>query len=364
MSGSTFGKIFKITTFGESHGNSVGVVIDGCPAGIKICHDEIKKFLARRAPNSKFSTERHEPDEFEILSGVLNNVTLGTPICVLVKNKCFDSKKYDAIKNIFRPGHADYNYQKKFGIRDYRGGGRSSGRETVARVLAGYFAKKILSELKIKITAYTYAINKIFIKNIDCAPQENFLYMPDRIAFKKACKFLESCPEDDSVGGIVECKIKNLKAGVGEPVFDKLDAEISKAIISIGAVKAIEFGSGFKSAFLFGSQNNDEFYFDVKKKKVLKRTNNSGGITGGISDGSEIIFRVAIKPTPSISKLQNTVNDKNQNVKIKISGHHDKIIVPRIAVVIESMAAIVLVEQIFLSCCSQINNVKKNYFGW
>ena len=358
MSGSTFGKIFKITTFGESHGNSVGVVIDGCPAGIKICHDEIKKFLARRAPNSKFSTERHEPDEFEILSGVLNNVTLGTPICVLVKNKCFDSKKYDAIKNIFRPGHADYNYQKKFGIRDYRGGGRSSGRETVARVLAGYFAKKILSELKIKITAYTYAINKIFIKNIDCAPQENFLYMPDRIAFKKACKFLESCPEDDSVGGIVECKIKNLKAGVGEPVFDKLDANLAKAIVSIGAVKAFEIGNGTEASKSAGSSNNDSFACD-ENGHIYKKTNNSGGTLGGISDGSDIVIRAHFKPTPSIFKEQQTVNKNGENISINIKGRHDPVIVPRAVVVVEAMTAITVLDMILLSMSSSVDKIKK-----
>ena len=362
MSGSTFGKIFKITTFGESHGDAVGVIIDGCPSGLKINREEITSYLARRTPNSEFTTKRHEPDNFKILSGVLNNITLGTPICILVENKNFNSKNYDNLKNVFRPGHADYNYQKKFGIRDHRGGGRSSGRETVARVLAGYFAKKILSELKIEISAYTHSINKISIKQINCKPEENFLYMPDKIAFKKALKFLEACPKNDSVGGIVECRVKNLKVGIGEPVFDKLDAEISKAIMSIGAVKAIEFGKGFGSSFLFGSQNNDEYYFDETKKQVFKKTNNSGGITGGISDGSEIVFRAAIKPTPSISKIQNTVNNKNQNVKIKISGDHDKIIVPRVVVVIESMTAITLVDQIFLSSFSKLESVKRSYF--
>lgn len=362
MSGSTFGKIFKITTFGESHGDAVGVVIDGCPSGLKIDREEIKSYLARRAPNSEFSTKRHEPDNFKILSGVLNGVTLGTPICILVENKNFNSKNYDDLKNIFRPGHADYNYQKKFGIRDHRGGGRSSGRETLARVLAGYFAKKILSELKIEISAYTHSINKIFVKHINCKPEDNFLYMPDKTAFKKALKFLEACPQNDSVGGIVECKVKNLKVGIGEPVFNKLDAEISKAIMSIGAVKAIEFGKGFDSSFLFGSQNNDEYYFDETEKQVFKKTNNSGGITGGISDGSEMIFRVAIKPTPSISKIQNTVNNKNQNVKLKINGDHDKIIVPRVVVVIESMTAVTLVDQIFLSGFSKLESVKRSYF--
>ncbi len=356
MGGSFWGRILKISTFGESHGKAVGVIIDGCPAGLKIYKHDIEKYLQRRAPISKFSTARHEPDKFEILSGIMDNQTLGTPICIIVENKNFNADDYS--REIFRPGHADYCYEKKFGCRDYRGGGRASGRETVARVIAGCIAQKFLTQLGIDIRAYTYSINNICIKKFDW--HENFLFMPDKNSFVEAVKFLENAPTDDSVGGIVECTVKNIKCGIGEPVFDKLDAQIAKAVMSIGAVKGIEFGSGFASTYLFGSQNNDEYYFD---DGVKKKSNNSGGITGGITDGGDIIFRAAIKPTPSIAKLQNTINKTNKNVQIKINGRHDKLIVPRAVIVIESMTAITLMDQILLSCTSKFSDVKKNYFG-
>lgn len=356
MGGSFFGRILKISTFGESHGKAIGVIIDGCPAGLKIYKRDIEKYLHRRAPISKFSTARHEPDKFEILSGIMDNQTLGTPICITVENKNFNSDDYS--QEIFRPGHADYCYEKKFGCRDYRGAGRASGRETIARVIAGCIAQKFLTQLEIDVRAYTYSINNICIKKIDW--HKNFLFMPDKNSFMEAVKFLENIPTNDSIGGIVECTVKNIKCGIGEPVFDKLDAQIAKAVMSIGAVKGIEFGSGFGSTYLFGSQNNDEYYFD---NGVKKKTNNSGGITGGITDGGDIIFRTAIKPTPSITKLQNTINIKNENVQIKTHGRHDKLIVPRAVVIIESMTAITLMDQILLSCTAKFSDVKKNYFG-
>lgn len=358
MGGSFLGRILKISTFGESHGESVGVVIDGCPAGLEIYKWEIEEYLKRRSPVSKFSTARIEPDNLKILSGIMENKTLGTPICICVDNKNFNSSDYDELKEVFRPGHADYTYEKKFGIRDYRGGGRASGRETVARVIAGCIAKKFLSELGIDIQTYTFSINNICINKIDCDAQKNFLFMPDSTAFEKTVDFLENNLKNDSVGGIVECKINNIKAGIGEPVFDKLDAQIAKAVMSIGSVKGIEFGNGFDCTYLFGSQNNDQYYFD---DGVKKKSNNSGGIVGGITDGGQIIFRAAIKPTPSISKLQSTITKSNENVQIKINGHHDKLIVPRAVVVIESMAALALMDQILLSCTCKLDIVKKNY---
>lgn len=361
MGGSFFGRILKISTFGESHSKSVGVIIDGCPAGLEIHKWEISEYLNRRAPVSKFSTARSEPDNFEILSGIMENKTLGTPICICIENKNFNSNDYNKLKEVFRPSHADLGYERKFGIRDWRGGGRSSARETVARVIAGCIAKKFLSQLKIDVSAYTFSINNIAIEKNNHAPHKNFLFMPDEIAFQKAVEFLESFTKNNSAGGIIECCVKNIKPGIGEPVFDKLDAQISKAVMSIGAVKGIEFGNGFASTYLLGSQNNDEYYFDGE---VKKKSNNSGGISGGITDGGQIIFRVAIKPTPSISKTQSTITKSNKNTKIKTTGRHDKLIVPRAVVVIEAMTAITLMDQILLSCTSKFENVKKNYFGW
>ncbi len=363
MGGSFFGQIFKISTFGESHGAAVGVIIDGCPAGLKIYESDIANYLKRRMPISKFSTARVERDNFKILSGIMNDETLGTPICILVENKNFKSEDYDDLKDVFRPGHADLGWEKKFGIRDYRGGGRSSARETVARTIAGSIAKKFLNELGIKIKTYTLAIKNIRVQKFDTEPENNFLFMPDSDAYKKVVQLLnDSSLQNDSVGGIIECNIENVKAGIGEPVFDKLDAQIAKAVMSIGAVKGIEFGRGFESTKLLGSQNNDAYYFE--DGCVKKKSNNSGGITGGISDGGQINFRVAIKPTPSISKIQSTVNKQNENVKIKIHGRHDKLIVPRAVVVVESMAAITLMDTILLSCSSKFDSVRKNYFGW
>lgn len=358
---STLGKNFVISTWGESHGKALGVVIDGCPAGISLCEEDIQKDLDRRKPGqSKFSTPRKEEDIVEILSGVFEGKTTGTPISLLIKNTNQQSKDYSQIANYYRPGHADYTYDQKYGFRDYRGGGRSSGRETASRVAAGAIAKKILSTLGIDVLAYTFSIANIEINRDNFNRQEIFdnpLSIPDIEAYKKANNFIEKIKtQEDSVGGVVECIVNGMPAGIGEPVFEKLDAVLAKAIFSIGAVKALEFGSGFECTKMLGSENNDNYYYNNGIKKF---SNNSGGILGGISDGSEIIMRVAFKPTPSIHKLQKTVTKDNQNIDIQITGRHDPIIVPRAVIVVESMTAITIVDYILQSVLSKISTIKK-----
>lgn len=313
MSGNSFGNFFKVTTWGESHGKALGAIVDGCPPGIKLSVKDIQLELNKRKPSeSKLSTKRKESDKVEILSGIFEGKTTGMPISMIVWNKKMKSKDYSDLKDIFRPGHADYSYYLKYGIRDYRGGGRSSGRETVARVMAGAIAKKILSDYKCSIKGKTVKIGKL--------------------------------EEGDSCGGIVEITVTNPPSGLGQPVFDKLDADISKAIMSIGAVKGIEFGAGFKVAELKGSENNDEFIFD--KGKIHTKTNNAGGILGGISTGENIVVRFAVKPPASILQKQKTVTVKGKETTIEIKGRHDACIVPRIIPVAESMIAITLVDHI------------------
>lgn len=362
--GSVYGNNFKIATWGESHGKALGVVIDGCPAGLDLCEEDIQKDLDRRKPgNSKFVTQRKEDDIVEILSGVFEGKTTGTPISLIIKNTNQHSKDYSEIANYYRPGHADYTYDLKYGFRDYRGGGRSSGRETAARVAAGAVAKKILKELGVQILAYTLSIGDIFIDTNKFDKDEIFknpLAMPDKAAYLKASTFIDTKrKEEDSVGGIVECIVNGMIEGVGEPVFNKLDAEIGKAIFSIGAVKGVEFGLGFKVANMTGSQNNDQY--EYINNKIEKCSNNSGGILGGISDGSPLIIRAAFKPTPSIHKIQQTVNKLGENIEVQIEGRHDPVIVPRAVVVVEAMTAITLVDYIFQSMLSNIETIKKYY---
>ena len=347
MSGSVFGKNFTVMTFGESHGAAVGCVVDGCPAGLRLEPKLIQPMMDRRAPGKRaFSTARNEADEIKILSGVFEGKTLGTPIAMLVENKDQRSKDYGNLAECFRPGHADYGYEMKYGFRDYRGGGRSSGRETIGRVAAGAVAKLILAEKGISVDAYTCSIGGIEIDktkiDLEYMLQDPFS-MPDREASERAADFLKGIStEGDSAGGVVECVIRGLPAGVGEPVFDKLDACLSKAVMSIGAVKGVEFGEGFNAALLKGSQNNDEFYSEGGR--IGKRTNHSGGVLGGLSDGAEVVFRCAIKPTPSISRVQRTVDKFGNNIELEIKGRHDTLIVPRAVVVVESMAAITIVD--------------------
>ena len=347
MSGSVFGKNFTVVTFGESHGPAVGCVVDGCPAGLSLSPELIQPMMDRRAPGKRvFSTARNEADEVRILSGVFEGKTLGTPIAMLVENRDQRSKDYGNLAECFRPGHADYGYEMKYGFRDYRGGGRSSGRETIGRVAAGAVAKLVLAERGVSVEAYTCAVGNVEIDR-NKADMEYMLTdplsMPDPEASKRAQGFLEEvAAEGDSAGGMVECVIRGLPVGVGEPVFDKLDACLSKAVMSIGAVKGIEFGEGFRAALLRGSGNNDEFF--AEEGRIGKRTNHSGGVLGGLSDGDEVVFRAAIKPTPSISKVQRTVDKFGNNIELEIKGRHDTLIVPRAVVVVESMAAITIAD--------------------
>ncbi len=363
MSGSVTGKNFTVSTWGESHGKAIGALIDGCPSGIHLSEQDIQRDLDRRKPGqSDFSTPRKEQDEVEILSGVFEGKTTGTPISLIIYNHNQRSSDYSHIRHIYRPGHADYTYAKKYGIRDIRGGGRSSGRETAARVAAGAVARKILGEFGIAIFAYTISIGSISIDRANFDINEIFrnpLVMPDTKAALKACEYIEHLKQQgDSAGGVVECVINGLPAGVGEPVFEKLDAMLAKAILSIGAVKAVEFGSGFKSALLTGSESNDPLTAKTSDQ-VEKLSNNSGGITGGISEGFPIVFRAAFKPTPSISASQSTVTDEGQNITVNIKGRHDPVIVPRAVVVIEAMAAITLTDYLLQSVLSRIELIKK-----
>lgn len=364
MAGSSFGNIFKISTWGESHGKGVGVVVDGVPSGLSLCKEDIQVYLNRRKPGqSPFTTPRKEDDSVEILSGVFEGKTTGTPISMVVYNKTQRSKDYSEIKEYYRPGHADYTFDEKYGFRDYTGGGRSSGRETIGRVAAGAIACKILKEMGIEICAYTKQIGNVEIdyNNFD---KEHILTsplaMPDVVAEEKASEYLKNLIENkNSAGGIIECVVKGMKTGIGEPVFDKLDASLSKAIMSIGAVKGFEIGEGFNVANMTGLDNNDSFVY--KDGKVEKETNHSGGILGGISDGSDIVFRAAIKPTPSIASLQNTVNKSNENIEISIKGRHDPVIMPRAVVVVEAMTGITILDMMLVNMTSRLDRIIEFY---
>ena len=361
MSGSTYGNIFRITTWGESHGAGVGVVVDGCPAGLPLTEADIQFFLDRRKPGtSRYSTPRKEGDQVEILSGVFEGKTTGTPISLLVRNTSQRSSDYSEIAGYYRPGHADMTYDMKYGFRDYRGGGRSSGRETIGRVAAGAIAVKILESLGIQLFTYTRSIGpvKIHPKRFRIEEiKENPLCMPDKEAAMEAEAYLDGLmKEGDSAGGVIECVISGMKPGVGDPAFEKLNANLGKAILSIGAVKGFEIGDGFAAAGARGSQNNDPYAY-APDGSLQKLSNHSGGILGGISDGSDIIFRAAIKPTPSISMEQDTVNKENENIRVRIKGRHDPVIVPRAVVVVEAMAAITLLDMLFASIPSRMDNL-------
>jgi len=338
----SFGKLFRITSWGESHGPAVGVVIDGCPPGIPLSESDIEKELERRRPGRPGTSRRNEPDKVQILSGVYKGLTTGTPISLIVWNKDVDSTPYEELEDLFRPGHADWSYFHKYGIRDPRGGGRSSARETVGRVAAGAVAKKILDQEKIEVFAFTLELGGIRSEEIDLEfAKNNWLYCPDQKAFPQMEKRLREVQEEgDSVGGIVEIRVLGCPPGLGEPVFDKLDADLAKALMSIGAVKGVEVGSGFSSARMLGSQHNDP----ITPKGFL--SNNAGGILGGISTGQEIILRVAIKPIPSISKPQMTVDLKGNLRQISIKGRHDVCAIPRIIPVCEAMVRLVLVDHL------------------
>lgn len=362
MAGSTFGTLFRVTTWGESHGKALGAVIDGCPAGLELEEEDIQVFLDRRKPGqSKFTTKRAESDMVEILSGVFEGYTTGTPISVMVRNADQHSKDYSEIAHSYRPGHADYTFQEKYGLRDYRGGGRSSGRETIGRVAAGAIASKILGTLGISFLTYTKSIGDISISKVDVdAMEANALYMPDADAAKRAEAFLEECMQkQDSAGGVIECVISGLPIGLGEPVFDKLDASLAKAMLSIGAVKGFEIGDGFAAARATGSTNNDAFV--AAEDGIAKATNHSGGVLGGISDGSDVVFRVAIKPTPSIAQPQKTVNEDGEEIEMTIHGRHDPVVVPRAVVVVECMAALTVLDLLYANQSARLEYLQDFY---
>lgn len=364
MAGSSLGTIFKITTWGESHGKALGVVIDGCPAGLPLSEADIQKFLDRRKPGkSKISTPRKEADEVEILSGVFEGLTTGTPISLMVKNTSQISKDYSEIASYYRPGHADYTFDAKYGFRDYRGGGRSSGRETIGRVAAGAIASKILATMGIDVCCYTYSLGSVEIdrdKFDRSAIYETATAMPDVEADAKAFAYLEDAMKElDSVGGVMECRVTGVPAGIGDPVFEKLDANLSKAIMSIGAVKAVEIGDGCQVSKAKGSENNDSF--TSEKGVISKKTNHAGGILGGMSDGSDIFIRAHVKPTPSIFRQQETVNKDGEPVTVQIKGRHDPVIVPRAVVVMESMVAITLLDAMMLNMSAKLDGLVEFY---
>lgn len=360
MSGSSFGKLFTISTWGESHGKALGVVVDGCPAGVELNEEDIQQLLSRRQPGkSKFATPRQEGDKIEILSGVFNGKTTGTPISMMVKNEDQRSRDYGNLAYTYRPGHADMTYDARYGLRDYRGGGRSSGRETVGRVAAGAIAKKVLLDLGIEVHAYTKAIGPVHVEDheIDLLGMDNDLNIPNEAKYKEAAAYLDGLrARGNSSGGLIECVVKNYPAGCGNPVFEKLDALLAQAIMSIGAVKGVEIGAGFKVSEMTGSENND-LIEGTSFNRPVKHSNNAGGILGGISDGSPIILRAAVKPTPSIGTEQKTVTNEGKTTSIVIKGRHDPVIVPRAVVVVESMVALTLLDALLQMPIANIENV-------
>lgn len=348
--GNSFGHLFRITTFGESHGGGVGVIIDGCPPGLHISKEEIQKELDRRRPGqSAITTPRNEQDEIHVFSGLLDGQTTGMPIMLMAFNKDVKSEDYNNLQNLYRPGHADYTFQQKYGVRDWRGGGRSSARETIGRVAAGAIAKKYLKEkLGLDIVAYVEQVGDIKAPaQPDSLTQEqvetNIVRCPDAEAAARMIELIETVRDDgDSIGGVIRCLIKNSPVGLGEPVFDKLHADLGKAMLSINAVKGFEVGSGFSSVGLRGSQHNDEFF--TEGERVRTRTNNAGGVLGGISNGETIYFRVAIKPTSTISKTQHTVTQAQEETTLAATGRHDPCVLPRAVPIVESMAALVMMD--------------------
>jgi chorismate synthase len=343
VSGNSLGILFKVTTWGESHGRALGAVIDGCPPRMELSVEDIQKELERRRPGlGKGSSPRKEKDRVEILSGIYEGKTTGTPIFLLIWNQDVDSRPYEELKDIFRPGHADFTYQAKYGIRDHRGGGRASGRETVARVAAGAVAKKILKKENIDILAYTVELGGIGAEKIDYAEIErNHFFCPDRDAVAKMEERVEKTRlQGDSLGGIVEIVVQGCPSGLGEPVFDKLEADLAKGLMSIGAVRGVEVGAGFRVARMLGSESNDPLIPGGFAR------NNAGGILGGISTGADILLRVAVKPIPSIALEQKTIDSLGRPVSFQVKGRHDVSAIPRINPVCQAMVAIVLTDHL------------------
>lgn len=349
MAGNSFGHTFRITSFGESHGNSIGGIIDGCPAGLQIDYSFIQNELNRRRPGqSSITSERQEEDKVEFLSGIFENKTIGTPIAFVIKNKDHHSSDYNHLKDTYRPSHADYTYDQKYGIRDHRGGGRSSARETASRVVAGAIAKLILLQNDINITGFVSQIGNIIsdlefnfnnLEKIDSSP----VRCPDQKASERMVDLINILKkEGDTIGGAITCVINGVPAGLGEPVFDKLHADLAKAMLSINAVKGFEYGSGFSSLEMRGSEHNDQFI--STDNGMGTHTNYSGGIQGGISNGENIYFRVAFKPIATVMNDQETVDKEGRKITIEGKGRHDVCVVPRAVPIVESMAAIVLVD--------------------
>ena len=354
----SYGTLFKITTFGESHGVAIGVIIDGCPAGLQIDELFVQSELSRRKPGqSKITTQRKEEDTFKILSGVFEGKSTGTPIAIVIENQDQRSKDYGHIENTFRPSHADFTYQEKYGIRDHRGGGRSSARETAARVAAGAIAKLLLKEYSIEINAFVSQVGELKAPHyslLDLSKTEdNIVRCPDSGIAEKMIALIDQVRLDrDTIGGIVTCVIKNTPVGLGEPVFDKLHAELGKAMLSINAVKGFEYGSGFEGVQLRGSQHNDEFYND--QGKIRTKTNHSGGVQGGISNGEDIYFNVAFKPVATIMQDQQTVDKKGNDATVSGKGRHDPCVVPRAVPIVEAMAALVIADFLMRSKTSKL----------
>lgn len=356
MAGSQFGKIFHISTFGESHGKALGVVVDGCPAGLSLSEEDIQEMLERRRPGKNLKmTQRKEGDKVEILSGIFEGKTTGTPIAMVVWNEDQRSKDYGEIAHAFRPGHADYGFFAKYGFRDYRGGGRSSGRETIARVAAGAIAKKMLLELGVSVRAKVIELAGISLTE----DRQKAELLAEQ-------KILSLREQGDSAGGVVECLVEGLPAGIGEPVFDKLDASLAKAVMSIGAVKSVEIGDGIEVSKSLGSENNDAFFLEENDSpsfegSLRKGSNHSGGILGGMSDGSTIRIRAGFKPTPSISKPQQTVNEAGEEITIAIKGRHDPTVVERANVVVEAMTALTVLDAMLENLSARLEYVKRAY---
>lgn len=354
MSGNTFGHIFKLTTFGESHGVAIGGVVDGCPAGLTLDVDFIQQQLDRRKPGqSKITTQRKESDTVEFLSGIFEGFTTGTPIGFIIKNDDQKSNDYEHIKDKFRPSHADYTYQSKYGIRDYRGGGRSSARETACRVVGGAIAQLVLKHYAISVNAYVSQVGEIVsLKNYQQLNLEQTYNNPVRCADENVVdamyNFIDKIrKEGDTVGGVVSCVIQKVPVGLGSPIFDRLEADLAKAMLSINASKGFEFGSGFSGTTQKGSEHNDAFYVD--NKKVKTKTNNSGGIQGGISNGEDIFFRVAFKPVATIMQKQQTIDVDLNETEIMGKGRHDPCVLPRAVPIVEAMAALVIADHLLLN---------------
>lgn len=360
MAGNSFGEIFRITTFGESHGKAIGVVIDGCPSGLVIDTEFIQHELDRRKPGqSAITTQRKEPDTFEILSGVFEGKALGSPIAVIIKNEDQKSEDYAHLKEAYRPSHADFTYEIKYGTRDYRGGGRASARETAARVIAGAIAKQFIRQTGIEIAAYVSGIGKIKLEKnyseLDLAQADsNIVRCPDAATANKMIELIQDTrAKGDTAGGVITCVIKGCPVGLGEPVFDKLHAELGKAMLSINAVHGFEYGSGFAGTEKYGSENNDTF-FSTPENKIETKTNFSGGIQGGISNGMDIYFNVAFKPVATIMQAQASVDKEGHDVEVKGKGRHDPCVVPRAVPIVEAMAAIVIADHLLRHRATQL----------